>query len=159
MRRNVFWQPIVMMALLMVGPLARSVPAVVIDLVNAGSTNMSAPADDPGWNNVGAIGFGGGVYIGYGWVLTASHVGSGDGITLGGVKYAMLPGTGQRLTNAGAVGKSSLTDLYMFQIAQPSVSLPFIHVASTAPANGETVTMIGRGRLQQANPTFWDVND
>jgi hypothetical protein len=92
-------------------------------------------------------------------VLTANHVGSGDGITLGGVKYPMLPGTGRQLTNAGAAGKSASTDLYMFQIATPSVSLPFIHVASAAPANGETVTMIGRGRLQQANPTFWDIND
>ena len=147
------------MAMASAGPFSGSAGAVVIDRVNAGSGNMSAPADDPGWNNVGAIGVGGGVYIGYGWVLTANHVGSGDGITLGGVKYPMLPGTGRQLTNAGAAGKSALTDLFMFQIAKPSLSLPFIHVASTAPANGETVTMIGRGRLQQANPTYWDIND
>lgn len=147
-----------LMALMAVGPLSDSVSAVVIDLVNAGSTNMSAPADDPGWNNVGAIGVGGGVYIGYGWVLTANHVGASDGITLGGVKYAAIPGTGQRLTNAGAAGKSTLTDLYMFKIPTPSVSLPFIHVARTAPADGDVVTMIGRGRLQQANPTYWDIN-
>jgi hypothetical protein len=147
------------MVLASAGPLAGRVGAVVIDLVNAGSTNMSAPADDPGWGNVGAIGVGGGVYIGYGWVLTANHVGSSDGITLGGVKYAMLPGTGQRLTNAGAAGKTALTDLTMFRIATPSVSLPFIQVAGTAPANGDTVTMIGRGRLQQANPTYWDIDD
>ena len=153
------WRWVVGMVLASAGPLAGRVGAVVIDLVNAGSTNMSAPADDPGWGNVGGIGVGGGVYIGYGWVLTANHVGSGDGITLGGVKYAMLPGTGQRLTNAGAAGKTALTDLYMFRIATPSVSLPFIHVASTAPANGDTVTMIGRGRLQQANPTYWNIDD
>jgi hypothetical protein len=110
------------MAFMAVGPLSGSVSAVVIDLVNAGSTNMSAPADDPGWNNVGAIGFGGGVYIGYGWVLTANHVGASDGITLGGVKYAAIPGTGQRLTNNGTAGKSALTDLYMFRINAPSVS-------------------------------------
>lgn len=158
MRSRASWRWIAAMTLASVGPLAGSVGAVVIDRVNAGSANMSAPSDDPGWNNVGAIGFGGGVYIGYGWVLTANHVGSGDGITLGGVKYAMLPGTGHQLTNAGAAGKSAFTDLFMFQIASPSPSLPFIHVASTAPANGETVTMIGRGILQQANPTFWNVN-
>lgn len=159
MRLRASWRWIAAMAMASAGPFAGSVGAVVIDRVNAGSGNMSAPADDPGWNNVGAIGVGGGVYIGYGWVLTANHVGSGDGITLGGVKYPMLPGTGRRLTNAAAAGKSALTDLSMFQIAQPSVSLRFMHVASTAPANGETVTMIGRGRLQQANPTFWDIND
>ncbi len=159
MRLRALWRWIAVLALACAGPFACPVGAVVIDLVNAGSANMSAPSDDPGWGNVGAIGVGGGVYIGYGWVLTANHVGSGDGITLGGVKYPMLSGTGHRLTNAGAAGKSSVTDLYMFRIANPSVSLPFIHVASTAPANGETVTMIGRGRLQQANPTFWDIND
>ena len=159
MRLRASWRWIAAMALASAGPFSGSAGAVVIDRVNAGSGNMSAPADDPGWNNVGAIGVGGGVYIGYGWVLTANHVGSGDGITLGGVKYAMLPGTGRQLTNAAAAGKSALTDLFMFQIAKPSLSLPFIHVASTAPANGETVTMIGRGRLQQANPTYWDIND
>ena len=159
MRLRASWRWIAAMALASAGPFSGSVGAVVIDRVNAGSGNMSAPSDDPGWNNVGAIGVGGGVYIGYGWVLTANHVGSGDGITLGGVKYPMLPGTGRQLTNAGAAGKSALTDLFMFQIAKPSLSLPFIHVASTAPANGETVTMIGRGRLQQANPTYWDIND
>jgi len=158
MRLRASWRWIAAMALASAGPLAGSVGAVVIDRVNAGSGNMSAPSDDPGWNNVGAIGVGGGVYIGYGWVLTAGHVGSGDGITLGGVKYPMLPGTGRQLTNAGAAGKSALTDLFMFQIAKPSLSLPFIHVASTPPPNGETVTLIGRGRLQQANPTYWDVN-
>ena len=159
MRPRASWRWIAVMALASVGSFPSPVGAVVIDRVNAGTGNMSAPSDDPGWANVGAIGVGGGVYIGYGWVLTASHVGASDGIVLGGVKYPMLPGTARQLTNAGAAGKSTLTDLYMFQIQKPSVSLPFIHVASTAPANGETVTMIGRGRLQQANPTYWDVND
>lgn len=158
MRPRASWRWIAGIVLASAGPLAGAAGAVVIDLVNAGSTNMSAPADDPGWNNVGAIGFGGGVYIGYGWVLTANHVGSGDGITLGGVKYPMLPGTGHRLTNAGAAGQTALTDLAMFRIATPSPSLSFIHVASTAPANGDTVTLIGRGRLQQAAATYWDVN-
>lgn len=159
MRLAASWRWIVSVALVVVGPLSGRVGAVVIDLVNAGATNTTAPTDDPGWNNVGAIGIGGGVYIGYGWVLTANHVGASDGITLGGVKYAMLPGTGHRLTNAGAAGKTALTDLYMFRITPPSPGVRFIHVASTAPANGDLVTMIGRGRVQQANPTYWDVND
>ena len=94
MRLRASWRWIAAMAMASAGPFSGSAGAVVIDRVNAGSGNMSAPSDDPGWNNVGAIGVGGGVYIGYGWVLTANHVGSGDGITLGGVKYPMLPGTG-----------------------------------------------------------------
>jgi len=146
------------MALLVAGVSARPARGVVIDRLNAGSANMTAPADDPGWNNVGGIGIGGGVYVGYGWVLTANHIGSGSGINLGGVTYTMAPGTGHRLTNAGAAGKTATTDLYMFQLQGALPNLPAIRIASIAPANGDTVTMIGRGSLQAANPTFWNVN-
>ncbi len=158
MRLRASWRWIAAMAMASAGPFAGSVGAVVIDRVNAGSGNMSAPADDPGWNNVGAIGIGGGVYLGYGWVLTANHIGSGSGINLGGVTYTMAPGTGHRLTNAGAAGKTATTDLYMFQLQGALPNLPAIRIASIAPANGDTVTMIGRGSLQPANLTFWNVN-
>jgi hypothetical protein len=147
------------MALLIAGVSARPARAVVIDRVNAGSANTTAPADDPGWNNVGGIGIGAGVYLGFGWVLTADHIGSGAGITLGGVTYTMAPGTGHQLTNAGASGKSTLTDLYMFQLQGALPNLPAIRIASMAPANGGTVTMIGRGSVQAANLTYWNVND
>ena len=146
------------MALVVAGVSARPVRGVVIDRVNAGSANMTAPADDPGWNNVGAIWIGAGVYLGYGWVLTANHIGSGAGITLGGVTYTMAPGTGHQLTNAGASGKSTFTDLYMFQLQGALPNLPAIRIASSAPANGDTVTMIGRGSIQDANRTFWNVD-
>ena len=146
------------MALVVAGVSARPVRGVVIDQVNAGSANMTAPADDPGWNNVGAIWIGAGVYLGYGWVLTANHIGSGAGITLGGVTYTMAPGTGHQLTNAGASGKSTFTDLYMFQLQGALPNLPAIRIASSAPANGDTVTMIGRGSIQEANRTFWNVD-
>jgi len=158
MRRAARWRGFTGMALLIAGSVAGQARAVVIDQVNVGSANLTAPADDPGWGNVGGIGIGGGVYLGYGWVLTAGHIGSGNGINLGGVTYTMLPGTGHRLTNAGAAGKSTLTDLYMFQIQEPSPRLSTIRIAQTAPANGDTVTMIGRGNLQAANLTFWSVN-
>ncbi|MCY3013236.1 MAG: hypothetical protein NT171_00860 [Planctomycetota bacterium] len=147
------------MAVLIAGVSARPARAVVIDRVNAGSANTTAPADDPGWNNVGGIGIGAGVYLGYGWVLTAGHIGSGAGINLGGVTYTMAPGTGHQLTNAGAAGKSTLTDLYMFQLQGALPNLPAIRITSIAPANGDTVTMIGRGSVQEANRTFWNVND
>jgi hypothetical protein len=146
------------MALVVAAVSARPARGVVIDRVNAGSANMTAPADDPGWNNVGAIWIGAGVYLGYGWVLTADHIGSGAGITLGGVTYTMAPGTGHQLTNAGASGKSTLTDLYMFQLEGALPNLPAIRIASIAPANGDTVTMMGRGSIQEDNRTFWNVD-
>ena len=158
MAQRVSWRWVAGMALLVAGVSVRPARAVVIDRVNAGSANMTAPADDPGWNNVGGIGIGGGVYLGYGWVLTANHIGSGSGINLGGVTYTMAPGTGHRLTNAGAAGKTAVTDLYMFQLQGALPNLPAIRITSIAPANGDTVTMIGRGSLQAANPTFWNVN-
>ena len=158
MANSASWRWVAGMALVVAGVSARPVRGVVIDRVNAGSANMTAPADDPGWNNVGGISIGTGVYLGYGWVLTANHIGSGAGITLGGVTYTMAPGTGHQLTNAGASGKSTLTDLSMFQLQGALPNLPAIRIASSAPANGDTVTMIGRGSIQDANRTFWNVD-
>ena len=158
MANSASWRWVAGMALVVAGVSARPVRGVVIDRVNAGSANMTAPADDPGWNNVGGISIGTGVYLGYGWVLTANHIGSGSGITLGGVTYTMAPGTGHQLTNAGASGKSTFTDLYMFQLQGALPNLPAIRIASSAPANGDTVTMIGRGSIQDANRTFWNVD-
>ena len=158
MANSASWRWVAGMALVVAGVSARPVRGVVIDRVNAGSANMTAPADDPGWNNVGGISIGTGVYLGYGWVLTANHIGSGSGITLGGVTYTMAPGTGHQLTNAGASGKSTFTDLYMFQLQGALPNLPAIRIASSAPANGDTVTMIGRGSIQEANRTFWNVD-
>jgi len=137
------------------GALERPAAAVVIDRIGGGNT--TAPADDPGWNNVGAIWIGGGVYLGNGWVLTANHIGSGSGFTVGGTTYAMVPGTGHQLTNDGAAGKSVFTDLFMFQIDAPP-SLPALGIASVTPSLGDAVTLIGRGRDQQANETYWSVD-
>ena len=131
--------------------------AVLIDRIGGGNT--TAPSDDPGFNNVGAIWIGGGVYLGNGWVLTAKHMsGDGDVFTIGGVSHSMVNGTYQQLTNNGFLGASTLTDLAMFQIQGPLPNLPTISIASTAPGNGDMVTMIGRGVDQQSDPTYWSVN-
>ena len=130
-------------------------PAVVVDQLGGGNT--TAPVDDPGWNNVGAIWVGGGVYLGGGWVLTAHHIGSGSGFSLGGTTYPMVAGTGHQLTNNGVAGKSAFTDLYLFQIdGRPAV--PAVSIASSGATIGDTVTMIGRGRNQTTTLTQWTVN-
>ena len=129
--------------------------AVVVDQLGGG--NFTAPADDPGWNNVGAIWVGGGVYLGDGWVLTADHIGSGSGFTLGGTTYSMVAGTGHQLTNNGVAGVSASTDLYLFRIdGRPNV--PNVTIASVGAQPGDTVTMIGRGRNQETTLTSWTVN-
>ena len=73
---------------------------MVID-TEFGTGNTNAPADDPGWANVGVLGIGNGVYLGDRWVLTAAHVGAGE-IVLAGTTYAAEDGSAVQLTNAVA---------------------------------------------------------
>ncbi|MFM7208155.1 MAG: trypsin-like peptidase domain-containing protein [Planctomycetaceae bacterium] len=129
--------------------------AVVIDTLT-GTGNTSAPTDDPGWANVGALGIGTGVYLGNDWVLTAAHVGGGS-IVLNGGTYAMLAGSGTTLTNNGVAGKSATADLYMFRLASTPPGLPGVTIASATATNGSSVTMIGSGR-DRGSFTQWSVN-
>lgn len=146
-----FW--CVSLAVCLVTP--RIASAVIIDTVT-GTGNTTAPADDPGWANVGRLGIGTGVYLGNDWVLTANHVGGGS-IVLNGGTYAMLAGSGTRLTNGGEPGKSTLTDLYLFRLATTPVGLAGVPIAAAATGSGAAVTMIGAGRDRGAF-TQWSVN-
>ena len=133
----------------------RAARAVVINTIS-GTGNTTAPADDPGWANVGELGIGTGVYLGNGWVLTAYHVGGGS-IVLGGGTYAMLAGSGTRLTNGGAPGKAPLTDLSMFRLATTPTGLGGVAIAATPSGTGAAVTMIGAG-LNRGAFTKWLIN-
>ena len=131
------------------------VHAVVIDTAT-GTGNTSAPADDPGWANVGVLGIGTGVYLGNDWVLTAAHVGAGS-IVLNGGTYAMLAGSGTTLSNNGAAGKSATADLVMFRLASTPPGLAGVTIASATATSGAGVTMIGSGRDRGAF-TEWSVD-
>lgn len=133
----------------------RIASAVVIDTLT-GTGNTTAPADDPGWANVGKLGIGTGVYLGNDWVLTASHVGGGS-IVLNGGTYAMLAGSGTQLTNGGAAGKTAVTDLYMFKLATTPDGLAGVPIAAAAAGSGAAVTMIGSGR-DRGDFTQWSVD-
>ncbi len=119
-----------------------------------GSGNTTAPADDPGWSNVGQRGSLSGVYLGNRWVLTGFHVGAGT-LTLDGTPYAAEPGTSVRLTNPGGLGLSANTDLLMYQLSSDPL-LPSLIISSSIPATGTDVTLIGNGRNRAATKTFWD---
>ena len=54
--------------------------------------NTSAPADDFGFNHVGKRDAATAVYVGYGWMLTAAHVGPGS-VELNGVDYDYVAGS------------------------------------------------------------------
>jgi hypothetical protein len=120
--------------------------------------NTSAPADDPGWANVGSAG----VYIGNRWVLTAYHVdtmGALTSINFPGVgAYAVEPGSAVRLDNPSGMGLTAKTDLAMFRLTT-APPLPALSISSTTPAVNATVTMIGNGRSVQPGDaeTHWTV--
>lgn len=126
---------------------------VVIDSTDPDySFVRSAPADDPGWNRVGKVGTGpgSGVYLGKGWVLTASHVGVHD-FTIDGQAYAAIPLSGRRLKNPD----NTDTDLLLYEL-QSSPMLGDIRISSMRPDASSWVTMVGYGFEQQPDMMFWD---
>ena len=134
-------------------PLAIAVAAsgVIIDS-GSGTGNVTAPATDPGWDNVGLANASGlsVVYLGNGWVLTANHVGPGD-VWFGGVFYPWVPGAAVQLSNPDTSG----ADLLLFKISDPFPALPALSIRTTPPPLGTSLVMIGNGRDRGA-ATTWD---
>ena len=128
--------------------------AVVIN-TDDGKGNTNAPVDNPGWANVGYINGASGIYLGAGWVLTAAHVGVGN-ITFAGTSYAPLANSSVTLTNS-TIGRTTNTDLLMFQLAATPAGLGSLTLASTAPTLGTGVTMIGAGR-DRGSFVQWNVD-
>ena len=137
---------------ILVFALSHAAQAVLIN-TESGNGNTNAPADDPGWANVGVLNGASGIYLGSGWVLTAAHVGVGN-ISFAGVSYNALTNTLVQLTNTG---RTTLTDLIMFQLASTPAGLGTLTLASSAPTLGTAVTMIGAGR-DRGDFTEWNVN-
>lgn len=136
---------------------AQPARAVIIQTLS-GTDNTTAPADDPGFANVGYSNnyYGTAIYLGNGWVLTAGHVG-GTGIVLSSGTYLQASGSNTSFTLVNdSPGRSTYTDLYMFKLATEPVGLPSIPIASSMPARGDPVVMIGGGRDRGAF-TQWNV--
>lgn len=146
----------VISAAIVLAAAGRDAAAVLIQMGD-GTGNTTAPADDPGFANVGysSNGIGTAIYLGEGWVLTAGHVGGG-GIVLSSGTYFEQAGTGFSLAN-DTVGESTYTDLYMYKLQTTPVGLPTLSIASTAPTPGLDVTMIGAG-LNRGAFTKWLIN-
>ena len=126
--------------------------AVVVYGTNGnGTNNTSAPADDPGWANVGTVAGCTAVYLGsettgY-WMLTAMHVPLSGPVLMPNGSYAIVSGS------ASQIGTS---DLQVFRL-QTDPGLSAVTIASAAPAPDSSVVMIGNGRDQGAYTT-WDSN-
>jgi len=132
----------------------QSASAVVINTAT-GNSNTNAPANDPGWANIGTLGGGTGIYLGDGWVLTAAHVGAGA-ITLQGIAYNPVPGSAVQLTN-NTPGKTALSDLLLFQLSSMPAGLGSLTLASSTPTLNAPVVMIGAGRDRGAF-TQWTID-
>ncbi len=122
-----------------------------------GQGNTTAPADDPGFANVGILGSGSAVYLGNGWVLTAAHVYNGSsGVPattwFNEVNYANVPGSGVQLLNPQGAGYTQYSDLELYQLAT-SPPLPSVSISSATPTAGWDVTMIGNGRSRSNTQT------
>lgn len=126
-----------------------------------GTQNTTAPADDPGFSNVGFTGGtpgkgNGVVYVGNGWILTVDHVGvQNSDVTLAGVTYRYVPGTNHRW-----VKPPNIRDFHMYRV-HPRPPLPPVRLATTPATAGDPVVMIGPGFDRGAaieNGFLWDVS-
>jgi len=105
----------------------------------ADALNLKAPADDPGWANVGVCSAWTCVYLGRGWVITAAHVGASR-ISLDGTVYAALARSAERVFNPDGTA----ADLVLFRI-HPEPVLPSLEIAAESPPIGTQIVMIGSG--------------
>lgn len=118
-----------------------------------GTGNTTAPAADPGFDNVGATSTNlTAVYVRNGWVLTANHVGD-QPVILSGVTYQPLAGSGVRFTNPDATQADLLA--YKLQTKPP---LPDLAIASAPPTPNTVITMIGNGFGRGAATSWMGVN-
>lgn len=117
-----------------------------------GSGNTTPPADDPGFANVGrASNSLSGVYLEDRWVLTAAHVGLPAHFVFDGVTYPTEPDSRVRLETAPGV----FADLALVRLASEP-PLPSVVLATSGPAVGEELVVIGNGRERAASLTCWD---
>jgi hypothetical protein len=135
-------------ALALACSLALPARAVLIDSGD-GTGNTSAPADDPGWSNVGLRGGLNAIYLGYGWVVTAAHVGFGS-VTLGGITYPTVPGSYHAIQNPD----SSLADVAVYRIDPYPYELPALEIPTSPAPVGADVRLVGRG-LARGPATTW----
>ncbi len=136
---------------------AARLQAVVIAGPNPDATT-SAPADDPGWSNVGTGPYSN-VYLGNGWVLEAYHChslgGGNDYATINGVYYTGVAGSGIRLTDPNTHAD---TDLYLYRI-NGNPGLASLAISSTINSNYSSSTVmtgIGYGLDRLTGSTTWN---
>ncbi len=138
-----------------------ALPAWAVDVNGTYPSTSTLPASDVNAGDilisdyVGNINTASGVYLGNGWVITAAHIDPTDGMayTLDNQSYTVVNGS------ETAVGTN--TDLVMFQITgngaalSTLASLGTLSLATSTPANGTSILMIGYGDGASRNTETW----
>ena len=140
---------------------ALQLPAAAV-VVISGAANDSAPPGQPHFANVGFVNGGSAVYLGNRWVLSAAHVAGSlpASATFGGNVYSTQAGTFHRLYDPATLDDVSpvFTDIVLFRLASDP-GLDSVQLSTTTPTVGTNVTMIGGGRQQEPDPSFWQVTE
>lgn len=128
----------------------RPTVAVVINSATAGTLNSTAPANDPGWNNVGYFGIGTAIYLENRWALTAYHNLGASSLVLGGTSYSVVPGSEVRITNSN----QSVADMMLFRLAADP-GLPSLSISTSRPVHASPLVVIGAGHRQLDGLVHW----
>ncbi len=154
---------------------ARQAQAVIVAGAYANTSdatvNITPPANDPGFYNVGKVGSASAIYLGDNWVLSASHVQLGpttftfpdpnNPAQLDTGTYNIVNNSGVLLTNQTGMHIGSNSDLYLYKIDPTSSpfgtpNLPQLLLAQNTPSIGDTVMAIGRGADRASTMTYWN---
>jgi len=115
--------------------------------------NTTAPTGfEDAWARVGFLGGGSGVYLGNGYVLSATHVSGGAVFSFDGQAHTRIAGSSVTLDNPEGFGLSATSDLWINRYIIPDDSplhgLGVIDLLDTPLANEASATLIGMGRGQ-----------
>ncbi len=142
------------------------------------NVNITAPADDFGFYNVGAVGSASAIYLGTdgdgaGWVLSANHVSLGatsftfpnpsNPSQLVTASYNIVNNSAVLLNNTSGAGAGHHSDLVLYRIDPNSSqyglpNLPRLNIANSTPTSGSVVTGVGRGVDRGSSIAYWDAN-
>lgn len=132
--------------------------SAVVVTTGDGTSHATPPEDDPGFANVGILAGGSAIYLGNRWVMSASHVGIGDGtVEFGGERYRTELGPAILVPNPPELNlNSSMTDIRLIRLEEepplPALRLPCDPINITSE-----VVMIGAGRTRESEMSYWRV--
>jgi hypothetical protein len=131
-----------------------AVPAEGI-LLETGNGNTTAPPDppgDPGFEYVGRLTGLNGVYVGYGWVISAAHVGvpPGSAFWMDGTTYPVI--SQSRVVIQHQSGTPA--DLAVVRLQPYPSHLEPLEIIDASPPIGADVMMVGAG-AERGAPVDW----